>query len=159
MLCVAGFPCFPSPARQQSCQTRKQIIIKATERSSDNTKEHHWHINTVPGHHVITVYRPTAAQLPPLQSSLITTLSHAEAGTLTVRVTSYHLTADFLLRCCLFKFGIPVSHESSITLVFQVKHKSAVALLISSKAPVTTQRVFVMLLNSFWIKEEVDSKK
>lgn len=40
-----------------SCHTMKQMMIRATERSIDSTKERHWHINTVPGHSVITVYR------------------------------------------------------------------------------------------------------
>lgn len=91
---------------------RKQIIIITTERSTDNTKERHWRVNTVQGHHVITVYRPVSAQLPPLQSSLIDTPSRAEAGTLTAWLTSSHLTTDPFQSYCLFslKFQSVMSH-------------------------------------------------
>lgn len=130
---VEAVPVFQHQLWQQSCH-RKQIIIIMTERSTDNTKEQHWHINTVPGHHVITVYRPVSAQLPPLRSSIISTPSRAEAGTLTVWVTSYHLTIDIFLRYCLFNLNSSQSWIIIDSLVFQ--RKTALLLIISVKISV-----------------------
>lgn len=78
-LCDAAFPVFHHQLWQQSCHTRKQIIIKVTEQLSDNTKEQHWHISTVPGHRAISVYGPTSTQLLPLEFSIITTPSDTVA--------------------------------------------------------------------------------
>lgn len=80
-LCVAASLVFQHQLWQQSCHRRKQNIIKVSECSCDNTKGQHWHINTVSGHNAITVYRPAPAQLPPLQSSIITTRSNVESVT------------------------------------------------------------------------------
>lgn len=81
LLCVA-VSLFSNGGFDNRCHTRKQIIIKLTEWSSDNTKDQHWHINTVEGHCTITVYGPAPAQLPPLESSIITTPSSATPVTL-----------------------------------------------------------------------------
>lgn len=73
-------PPHPPTLWQYNSDTRKQIIIKLTWWSGDSTKERHRHISDVTGHAAITVYRPTPAQLPPLQSSVIATLGITEAA-------------------------------------------------------------------------------
>ena len=80
-LCVA-VSLFPNGAFHNGCRTRKRIIVKSTQWSSDNTEDLRWHINTVEGQCTITVYGPAPAQLPPLKPSIITTPSRALPVTL-----------------------------------------------------------------------------